>query len=141
MHYALITTLIFSSSLAFAKIQKVDYFYDQSKKLQQTIKEKDSVQNKAKTLQKLEAEFAQTLKEYKKKYAKESSAEEDKVSLLFFTMEPTFNLAKKTAWDQKDCERTEVEIRSGDAMGREENAATTPQAGEALAWLKILCAK
>lgn len=141
MHYSLIPLALIFSLTAEAKIQNVDYFYSQSQKIQKSVTEKASQKEKADSMKKLEAEFEQTLKAYKKKNAKESSAEEDKVSLLFFTMEPTFTLAKKSTWNEKDCERTESEIRSGDAMGREEGAATTPQAGEALAWLKILCGK
>ncbi len=141
MRHSLILLVSLFTITAEAKIQTAEYFYSQSQKLQKSLNEKTTAQEKAKTLKKLQAEFEQTLKDYKKKNTKESTPEEDKVSLLFFTMEPTFNLAKKSKWNDKDCERTESEIRSGDSMGREEGAATTTQAGEALAWIKILCSK
>lgn len=123
------------------KLKSSEHFYSQSQKMLQELTTKETPKKKAQALKKLETEFEATIKDYKKQNPEESNAEEDKISLLYFTMEPTFKLSHKSKWSAKDCENTEAEIKSGDSVARDEGSPTTPQAGEALAWLKALCEK
>ncbi len=125
----------FLSTNAFAQAKVAD-FYKESKASLELAKKEKTFGKKLEQLKKLESSFKTTLKEYEEKMPDEGNDEEKEVSLLFYTLEPVFNMNST-----EDCVKTEHAIKADDRMGRGEEAKLTPRAEEALNWVKVLCKK
>lgn len=131
---SLFTLLTLSSSFVFAaKSKVVADFYKESETL------RNSPKNSAAKIKELEQSFKTTLDQYEKENPKAGDKTEQEVSLLFYTLEPVFKLAKTKKIETLDCERTRQEIKTGDGMGRPEDSVASKQANEAYKWLELLC--
>lgn len=126
-------------SFAHAGLKKVTDFYKESEaSYQKALKEKTS-SKKAAYLKDLKKSFEATLDEYEKKNPKEGSNQENEVSLLYYTLEPVFELAELPKISEKDCDKKEMTVRSHASMGKPEGTKLSPRALEALRWIEVLC--
>lgn len=137
MHYTLILALILTASTSFADLPSTDDLYKRSTELQPEATAKEPVKAATKNLKTLEKELTAAIKAYKLDNPTESTKEEDGISLLYFSLEPVFNLAKKSKITTEDCELTESELLAGDR--KDDASGPSKNVAEALIWQKILC--
>ncbi|QDK37653.1 hypothetical protein [Bdellovibrio sp. NC01] len=119
-----------------SKLKTVSDFYAESSDL---FKKAQSDKDKTEKLLALEKSFKKTLDEYEKALPKEGNKAEEEVSLLFYTLEPVFKLAKDKKIEPDKCSRTRQEIKTSDSMGKSEGAPTGTPALEAYKWLNLIC--
>jgi len=132
-------TLVFIFLLplfAWSEPKQISDFFTLSKKLRTELKSEKSQTTKAAKLKELEEALNSTQKEYEKLNPEKGDDKEKKVSFFYFTFEPLFETKK---FDKKGCEHAEYQVTYEDKMGRAENEALTPDAQEALEWVKLLC--
>lgn len=148
MHHSLaslstmiIFIVIFTSSFAqAAKLKVLADFYKESETLQE-LTQKETSKDKSQHLKKLEKSFKSALDQYEKESPKEGNSEEQRISLLFYTLEPVFKLAQKNSFKESSCNSTRQEIKTGDSMGRPQGHPASKQATEAYKWLDLLCSE
>lgn len=139
-HQMIILTLLLTSLSAFSEtsMKNVEIFYEESENLLKQAEQKPAAK-KMKLLKNLQKSMQDSLDQYEKKDPKLGGTEEDKISLLYYTIEPVFKLNLKKKITRTRCQQVQQEIRTGDRMGRPEDAPSTKPALVALAWLKTIC--
>lgn len=139
-HKMIILTVLLTSLSAFPDTspKNVETFYQESENLLKQA-EKKSAANKIKLLKDLQKSMQDTLDQYEKKDPELGSSEEDKISFLFYTIEPVFKLHQKKKITRTQCQQVQQEIKTGDRMGRTEDAPPSKPASVALAWLETIC--
>lgn len=141
MHHKMILLAVLLTSLsAFSDTspKNVEIFYQESESLLKQAEKKPTTK-KMKLLKDLQKSMQDTLDQYEKKDPNLGSTEEDKISLFFYTLEPVFKLHQKKKITRTECQQVQQEIRTGDRMGRPEDAPASKQALVALAWLETIC--
>lgn len=131
---AIIVSLLLSIG-AFAQVKVTD-LYKESKASLELAKKEKTFAKKSEHLKKLESSMKSSQKEYEEKMPDEGNEDEKEVHLLYYTLEPVFNMAST-----EECAKTEQAIKADDRMGRGDDAELTTRAEEALKWLKVLCKK
>lgn len=114
-------------------------FMELSQKTRSEIAKEKAFEKKSQKLKDLEKEFKSAMSEYEKAKPTEGDDAEEKVTKFFFSMEPVFKMASNKKPSTKDCDKTRQQIDFEDRGSRGENAPLTPDAEEALAWVKTLC--
>jgi hypothetical protein len=127
MRFKIIFVLLLSPLTAWSAPKQVADFFALSKKYRT---------EKPAALQALEKEFQSTQKEYEARDPKGGGEQEKKVLFFAITMEPLF---KTKTFNKTTCKKAEHQVIYEDKMGRLESEPLTPEAQEALAWLKVLC--
>lgn len=119
-----------------SNLKTVADFYAESSDL---FKKAQSDKDKTEKLLMLEKSFKKTLDDYEKALPKEGNKAEEEVSVLFYTLEPVFKLAKEKKIEPPMCSRTRQEIKTSDSMGKSAGAPTGTPALEAYKWLNLIC--
>lgn len=122
-----------------AKTMSLEDFYSLSKAGQERLGKTPTFEKKSAALLDLERSFKATLEEYKELHPKVGAEQEHKVAELYYILEPAFTLAKTKKISTRVCLKAKQEVTVNDRRGREENAAFSKNAEEALTWIRLFC--
>lgn len=137
----IVLTLLFLSMPTFAELKSLDSLYQESEKLLAEAMGTKGFTERSKSILKLEKIFTDTLNAYEKKYPKKGNKKEEDIALLYYTLEPAFELAHQKTISEKDCANKKQTVLTNDSMGRGESPPFTKPAKEALLWIELLCRK
>ena len=114
-------------------------FLTLSAELREKAKSAKDFKGKTEELKKLEKEFIKVRAELKKKYPKKGPPEEKPINVFFYTLEPVFEIAKKSEALDKDCNEAARQIKADDRSDKKETDPVDKDSAEGLAWVSVLC--
>ena len=136
MRLQTLVVIFFMPVFTWAEPKQVSDFFVLSKKWRTELANEKSQLAKTAKLKELENVLDSTQKEYEKLNPAKGDDKEKKVSFFYFTFEPLF---ETKTFDKKGCGHAEYQVIYEDKMGRGDDESLTPDAQEALEWVKLIC--